>query len=355
MTDTRNRVRARELGFSPGILAPGRLNAVTDVAGVRVGHITLIEGQSIRTGVTAVLPHEGNLFQEKVHAGIAVGNGFGKLAGATQIAELGTLEAPVVLTNTLAVGTAVGAVVSWTLGRPGNEQVGSVNAVVGETNDGKLNDIRARAVSEDHVLAAVDGAGAGPVAEGCVGAGTGTVAFGLKAGIGTASRKLENRHGGFTVGVLVQANFGGTLIMDGRRVGESLGLLPFPGPDPSTGGSCMIVLATDAPVLERNLTRMAGRCFLGLARTGSYLANGSGDYALAFSTANRLRPGTNVAHVCEWPNNRMDPLFLAAVEATEEAVLNALCMAADMSGHRGLHVVALDLATLRRLLTAHGQ
>jgi D-aminopeptidase len=255
------RRRLRELGFAPGILPPGRLNAITDVEGVRVGHVTLIEGDSIRTGVTAILPHGGNPYREKVRAGLAAGNGFGKLAGATQIAEQGTIETPIVLTNTLAVGTALNALVAWALNHPDNEQVTSVNAFVGETNDGRLNDIRARAVTEAHVLAAIRSAQTGPVAEGCVGAGTGTVAFGLKAGIGTASRVLGDALGGFTLGVLVQANFGGTLMMDGLHVGEALGLPAgsHPAVDDVAGGSCLIVLATDAPVLERNLFRMAWR------------------------------------------------------------------------------------------------
>ncbi|MFP3942669.1 MAG: P1 family peptidase [Alphaproteobacteria bacterium] len=355
--NSRKRRRARELGLSPGILEPGPLNAITDVAGVRVGHVTLIEGASIRTGVTAILPHGGNLFQEKVRAGLAVGNGFGKLAGATQITELGVLETPVILTNTLAVGTAVNALVSWTLDHPDNEDVTSVNAVAGETHDGRLNDIRARAVTDAHVLEAIRAARGGAVAEGCVGAGTGTMAFGLKAGIGTASRRLSAHKSGFTVGVLVQANFGGVLMMDGLRVAEALGL-PIPGgldngpqaEGQSEGGSCMIVLATDAPVLERNLTRMARRCFLGLARTGAILANGSGDYALAFSTRNPVCRGSTAQTVEEWPNERMDPLFLAAVEATEEAVLNALCMATEMTGYRGRHAGVLDLEWLQRFV-----
>lgn len=352
------RTRVRELGLRPGILTPGELNAITDVAGVRVGHVTLIGGGSIRTGVTAIVPHGGNPFQNKVRAGLAVGNGFGKPAGTTQIGELGVVETPIVLTNTLAVGTAYNALVSWTLSCPGNERVTSVNAVVGEANDGRLNDIRNRAVTEAHALAAIDAARGGPVAEGCVGAGTGTMAFGLKAGIGTASRKLEAHHGAFTVGALVQANFGGMLTIDGLRVGEALGLPVLRSADEKKrraegtpeGGSCMIVLATDAPVLERNLARLARRCFLGLARTGAFLANGSGDYALAFSTQNIVRTGGEFATVQEWPNERMDPLFLAAVEATEEAVLNALCMATDMTGFRGRRARALDLEWLRALV-----
>jgi len=346
------RRRARELGLTPGILTPGRLNAITDVANVRVGHTTLIERRSIRTGVTAILPHGGNPYQRKVRASLAVGNGFGKPTGVTQITELGTLETPIVLTNTLAVGTAVNALVSWTLSHPGNEDVRSVNAMVGETNDGKLNDIRTRAVTESHVLSAIAAAKEGPVAEGCVGAGTGVAAFGLKAGIGTASRKLGADRGGFSVGVLVQANFGGTLIMDGLHVAEALGVPTLSDEDgrPSDG-SCMIVLATDAPVLERNLARMAQRCFLGLARTGSFLANGSGDYAIAFSTRNVVTPVGEAASVREWPNERMDPLFLAAVEATEEAVLNALCMATDMTGFRGRMFSALDLEWLHSFVS----
>jgi D-aminopeptidase len=282
------RPRIRDLGVRPGIFPPGPGNAITDVAGVRVGHRTLIEGDSIRTGVTAILPHAGNLFQQKVPAAVYAANAFGKAAGFLQVRELGNLETPIVLTNTLAVGVAVDAVVAWTLARPGNEGVRSVNAVVGETNDGwAVNDIRARRVTASDVVAAIESAAAGPVAEGSVGAGTGTAALGWKGGIGTASRKLPERQGGVTVGALVQSNFGGVLTIDGVRVGERLGRYDFSDelerrPGPPESGSCMIVLATDAPLSSRNLERLARRAVLGLARTGSYKANGSGDFVIAF-------------------------------------------------------------------------
>ncbi|HVS02765.1 MAG TPA: P1 family peptidase, partial [Thermoanaerobaculia bacterium] len=283
--DGAERPRLRDLGVAPGVLPPGPHNAITDVAGVRVGHRTLVRGDSIRTGVTAVLPHGGNLVQEKVPAAAWVINGFGKAAGLLQVRELGELESPIVLTNTLAVGTAVDAVVRWSLAQPGNEEVGSVNAVVGETNDGFLNDIRALAVSREEVVAALSAAREGPVEEGSVGAGTGTVAFGWKGGIGTASRRLPASLGGWTVGALVQSNYGGLLSIVGVPVGEALGRVPFRDEGAgSGGGSCMIVLATDAPLSSRNLERLARRATLALGRTGSYVSDGSGDFAIAFST-----------------------------------------------------------------------
>ncbi|MGC8782030.1 MAG: P1 family peptidase, partial [Anaerolineae bacterium] len=316
------RPRARALGIAPGVLPTGPLNAITDVAGVRVGQVTLWEGEDIRTGVTAILPHAGNLFQEKVPAGLAVGNGFGKLMGATQIAELGEIETPIVLTNTLAVPRAADALLDWTLAQPGNEAVTSVNPVVGETNDGRLNDIRRRAVMAEHVLTAIARAAAGPVAEGCVGAGTGTVAFGWKGGIGTSSRRLPASLGDYTVGALVQSNFGGLLQVMGIPVGQKLGryYLKEQLEQGDADGSIMIVLATDAPLSDRNLTRLARRAFAGLARTGAAMSNGSGDYALAFSTAEAVRrtPERRRA-MAAWPdlpNDLMSPLFLAAIEAT---------------------------------------
>jgi D-aminopeptidase len=350
------RPRIRDLGVRPGILPAGKENAITDVAGVRIGHATLIEGDSIRTGVTAILPHGGNLFQSKVPAAVYVGNGFGKAAGFLQIRELGNLETPIVLTNTLSVGTAVEAVVAWTLEQPGNEEVRSVNAVVGETNDGRLNDIRARRVSAKEVRAAIAAARSGPVAEGSVGAGTGTVAFGWKGGIGTSSRALPAKLGGYIVGALVQSNFGGILTIDGVRVGEKLGKYDFredlAGPAAS-GGSCMIVLATDAPLSSRNLERLARRAVLGLARTGSYIANGSGDFVIAFSTANLVpyESGRPVRAVDELENDAVSPLFLAAVESVEEAVYNSLTRATSVTGHRGAKVEALPLDRLKALLT----
>ncbi len=338
------RPRARDLGLAPGVFPPGPLNAITDVAGVRVGQVTLVEGDSVRTGVTAVLPHGGNLFQEKVPGAVFVGNAFGKLAGSTQVRELGTIETPIVLTNTLAVGTAVEAVVAWTLAQPGNEAVRSVNALVGETNDGSLNDIRSLPVRREHVLAAIRSATGGPVAEGSVGAGTGTTAFGWKGGIGTASRRLPERFGAHTLGVLVQANFGGVLTMDGVPVGRELGRHAFasrdaaadaPRPGDRADGSCMIVVATDAPLSARDLERLAARALFGLARTGSSFSNGSGDYAIAFSTAEdlRVRHGEEAARERTLlPTDALSPLFQAALEATEEAVLNALLRATTVTG-----------------------
>lgn len=343
------RTRPRELGLAPGILPTGPLNAITDVAGVRVGQVTLWEGDDIRTGVTAILPHGGNLFQEKVPAGLAVGNGFGKLLGATQVAELGEIETPIVLTNTLAVPRAADAILDWTLAQQGNETVTSVNPVVGETNDGRLNDIRRRAVTVEHALAAITCAADGPVAEGCVGAGTGTVAFGWKAGIGTSSRRLPAGLGGYTVGVLVQANFGGVLQVMGIPVGQKLGryYLQDQLERGDADGSIMIVLATDAPLSDRNLTRLARRAFAGLARTGAAMSNGSGDYALAFSTAEAMhRTPARRKAVALWPdlpNDLISPLFLAAIEATEEAIYNSLFCAVTVTGYRGHTVEALPL------------
>ncbi len=335
------RPRAREIGIRPGVLAPGPHNAITDVAGVRVGHFTLIEGESIRTGATALLPHEGNLYQEKVPAGIAVGNGFGKLMGITQVRELGEIETPIVLTNTLAVPRAADAVLDYTLAQPGNDEVRSVNAVVGETNDGYLNDIRARVLTADQIGRAIGSAASGPIEEGAVGAGTGTRAFGWKGGIGTSSRSLPESLGGYTVGVLVQTNYGGVLRIMGMPVGKQLDQYYLRGSvDSDEGdGSVMIVIATDAPVSDRNLERMARRAFLGIARTGSPMTNGSGDYAIAFSTAEAVRRTPErrdgVAAVTLLPNDRMSSLFEAVVEATEEAVYNSLLKARSMDGHRG--------------------
>jgi D-aminopeptidase len=350
------RPRIRNLGIKPGILAPGPENAITDVVGVRVGHRTIVEGDSIRTGVTAVVPHGGNLFQQKTPAAVYVGNGFGKAAGFLQVRELGNLETPIVLTNTLAVGTAVDAVVAWTLARPGNEAVRSVNAVVGETNDGRLNDIRARRVRPEDVVAAIETAKPGPVAEGSVGAGTGTVAFGWKGGIGTSSRRLPPALGGWTVGALVQTNFGGLLTIDGVRVGERLGRIPFReelAATPDAGrGSCMIVLATDAPLSSRNLERLAKRAMLGLARTGSYAANGSGDFVIAFSTKNLVpaEPARTLRAVEDLENDALDPLFLAVVESVEEAVYDSLTRATTVTGAGGRTVEAIPIDRLRALL-----
>lgn len=359
-TGPAERPRLRDLGVKPGIFQPGPLNAVTDVAGVRVGHKTIVEGETIRTGVTAILPHGGNLFQIKTPAAVFVGNGFGKAAGFLQVRELGSIETPIVLTNTLAVGTAVDAVVGWTLERPGNEKVVSVNAVVGETNDSCLNDIRARRVTGADVRAAIDAAASGTVTEGSVGAGAGTCALGWKGGIGTSSRVVPARLGGFTVGAIVQSNFGGVLTIDGARVGEILGRHDYRddvrAPDSLNGsgkdGSCMIVLATDAPLSSRNLERLARRAVLGLARAGSYMSNGSGDFVIAFSTAN-LEPHTSeklTRTVEDLRNDAMSPLFLAAVEAVEEAIDNSLLKATTVTGYGGRTVEAIPVDRLREIL-----
>jgi len=357
--------RIRDLGLEPGIFGPGPLNAITDVAGVQVGHQTLIEGDRVRTGVTAIRPHQGNLFREKVPAAVYVGNGFGKAAGFLQVQELGTIETPIVLTNTLSVGTAVEATVAWTLRQPGNEDVGSVNAVVGETNDGHLNDIRGQHVTPEDVWTAIDAAAGGPVREGSVGAGTGTTNFGWKGGIGTASRVLPAELGGYTLGALVQTNYGGLLRIDGVPVGEALGQYSYrsvveegtPGessPDTEDEGSCMIVLATDAPLAPRNLEHIAKRAILGLARTGSFMSNGTGDFVIAFSTQNRTE-GAEVQTVEQLANSAMSPLFLATVEAVEEAVYNALTAATTVRGRDGHVREALPLDRVETLLREAGR
>jgi D-aminopeptidase len=337
-----DRVRARELGIAPGVLAPGPLNAITDVAGVLVGHLTLIVGDSVRTGATAILPHGGNLYQNKVPAGVFVFNGFGKSAGLSQVAELGEIESPIVLTNTLSVARGVEAVLDWTLAQPGNEKVLSVNAVVGETNDGYLNDIRARSLTSAQMLQAIRSAHAGMVEEGAVGAGTGTVAFGWKGGIGTSSRRVPAVSGGWTVGILVQTNYGGVLSIDGRRIGEELGQFylkdELAGKSPD--GSIMVVIATDAPLSDRNLTRLARRAVAGIARTGSSFSNGSGDYVIAFSTAAEvLRTAAKRAgrgQFSELSNDNLSPLFEAVAEATEEAIYNSLFMATTTRSRNAL-------------------
>jgi D-aminopeptidase len=349
------------------VFEPGPSNALTDVDGVRVGHVTLIEGERVRTGVTAILPHAGNLFQDKVAGGVFIGNAFGKLAGSTQVQELGTIETPIVLTNTLAVGTAVEAVVADTLARAGNEPVRSVNAVVGETNDGwALNDIRSLPVTRAHVLEAIRTASAGPVAEGTVGAGTGTVCFGWKGGIGTASR-VVTAGDRWTLGVLVQSNFDGVLTIDGAPVGRELGRFAFgprragdpaaPHAPPARDGSCMIVAATDAPLAGRDLERLAARALFGLARTGSSYTNGSGDFAIAFSTAAsaRTRHGESVARARTLlPAEALSPLFQAALEATEEAVYNSLLRATTLSGN-GVTVEAIPVDRVRAILQKYGR
>jgi D-aminopeptidase len=355
------RPRARDIGLAPGVFAPGPLNAITDVAGVRVGHTTLINGDDVRTGVTVVVPHGGNIFQEKVPGAVFVGNAFGKLAGGAQVEELGTIETPIVLTNTLAVGTALTAVVAFTLAQDGNADVRSVNALVGETNDGwALNDIRSLPVTREHVLAALRGAASGPVAEGSVGAGTGTVAFGWKGGIGTASRALPARYGGYTLGVLVQSNFGGVLTMDGAPVGKEMGRYDY-APEPkgpsAPGGSCMIVVATDAPLDARGLKRLAARAVFGLARTGSSYSNGSGDFAIAFSTSpeGRVRHGDPVPRArAILPTEGASPLFQAALEATEEAVYNSLLQATTVTSRSGT-VEAIPIDRVRAILKKYGR
>ena len=348
------RPRAREAGIEIGILPPGPLNAITDVAGVRVGHVTLIEGERVRTGVTAILPHGGNLYQDKVPAGFAVANGYGKFMGSTQIEELGEIETPILLTNTLSVPEAAAGIVEWTLRQPGNEQARSVNAVVGETNDGFLNDIRARRVRSGDALAAIAAAREGAVEEGAIGAGTGTVAFGWKGGIGTSSRRLPASLGGYTLGVLVQTNYGGVLSVAGVPVGQALGqhYLRDELQSASGDGSVIIVIATDAPLSDRNLERLARRAFLGVARTGSPITNGSGDYAVAFSTHSGVRRTAQrraaAGSVEELPNDRVSPLFQAAVEAAEEAVINSLFAADAMAGHSG-RIEALPVEEVVRL------
>lgn len=376
------RPRVRDAGVKVGVLPTGPLNAITDVGGVRVGHTTLIRGDNIRTGVTAVLPHGGNLFREKVPGAVFIGNAFGKLAGSTQVTELGEIETPILLTSTLSVPRVADAVIDYMLALPGNEDVQSVNPLVGETNDGQLNDIRGRHITRDDVLAAIKNARTGPVEEGSVGAGTGTIAFGFKGGIGTASRKLPASLGGYMVGVLVQTNFGGILTINGAPVGRELGryflkediesanaprassngapALPDRTND-AADGSVIIVVATDAPADARNLRRMGARAIMGLARTGAAGTNGSGDYAIAFSTAAevRLRTTANSSarnaprDVKLLPNDAMSPLFLAVIEATEEAIYNSLFRATTITG-RGRTVEALPVERTLEILRKHG-
>jgi D-aminopeptidase len=364
-SSTAARPRVREFGIRIGVLDTGPLNAITDVSGVKVGHVTLSLGSDIRTGVTAIVPHGGNIFQEKVPAAVSVANGYGKLTGSTQVMELGTLETPIILTNTLSVPTAADALIDYTLGRAGNEGVESVNPVVGETNDGWLNDIRGRHVTKAHVLEAIQKAADGPVDEGAVGAGTGTVCFGFKGGIGTASRRLPAAKGGYTIGVIVQTNFGGVLMIGGVPVGEILteakkGTVPARGVGPRTDdGSCLIVVATDAPLDSRNLERLAKRALLGIARTGGYNSSGSGDYAIAFSTAPDLR----VPHRSQSPtqtvtllrDDHLSPLFQAAAEAAEEAILDSLFKSGRMEGKDGHVVEALPLEKIRDFLKRGGR
>lgn len=359
-----NRPRARELGITVGVLPTGTLNAITDVDGVLVGHTTIVRGDNIRTGVTAILPHSGNLFREKVPGAVFVGNGFGKLAGSTQVNELGEIETPILLTSTLSVPRVADFLLDYMLSLQGNEDVMSINPLVAETNDGYLNDIRGRHISREDVVAAIKGAKSGAVAEGCVGAGTGTIAFGFKGGIGTSSRKLPQRLGGYTVGVLVQTNFGGVLTINGAPVGRELGRYylkdELATPPNTPDGSVIIVIGTDAPVDARNLNRMAARAMMGLARTGGAASNGSGDYAIAFSTATdvRIKPlGQSERNAPRnqktLANDAMSPLFLAVIEATEEAIYNSLFKATTTTG-RGHTVEALPLDRTVEILRQHG-
>jgi len=338
------RPRARDLGISPGAMETGAVNAITDVPGVRVGQTTVIEGDKVRTGVTAVLPHGGNLFQQKVAGAVFVGNAFGKLAGSTQVDELGTIESPILLTNTLSVGAAMDAAVRWTLAQPGNENVRSVNALVGETNDGTLNDIRGLHVTREHVLSAIAGARDGIVEEGAVGAGTGTIAFGWKGGIGTSSRRVRQGDQGYTVGVLVQTNYGGKLMIAGVPVWKEMS--PRQGAVAPVDGSCMIVVATDAPLSARDLKRLAARAVYALARTGSTYSNGSGDFAIAFSTR-------SLGQV-SMPTDAVSGLFEATLDATEEAIYNSLLKATDTTAN-GRTIRALPIEELKGLLKKYGR
>jgi len=364
ITASNVRPRCSDLGLKVGILPTGALDAITDVAGVEVGQTTIIRGDDVRTGVTAILPHPDNLFREKVPGAVFVGNAFGKLAGSTQVNELGEIETPILLTSTLSVPRVADALIDYMLALPGNENVESINSLVGETNDGYLNDIRGRYITREDVFAAIKNAKGGTVEEGSVGAGTGTVAFGFKGGIGTASRHLPSKLGGYTVGVLVQTNFGGVLTIAGAPVGRELGRyylreeLQREGSATDQGkGSVMIVIATDAPLDARNLKRMAARAMLGLGRTGASGSNGSGDYAIAFSTAQQVRihseDKASLRHVELLSNDAMSPLFLAVIEATEEAVYNSLFRATALTG-RGRKVEALPIEKTIEILKKYG-
>jgi D-aminopeptidase len=357
------RPRVSDLGLKVGVLPTGPLDAITDVAGVEVGQTTIVRGDNIRTGVTAVLPHTGNLYREKVPAAIFVGNGFGKLTGSTQVDEMGNIETPILLTSTTSVPRVADAVISYMLALPGNEDVLSINPVVGETNDGYLSDIRGRHITPEDVFSAIKGAKGGAVEEGDVGAGTGTVVFGWKGGIGTASRRLPTIVGGYTVGVLVQTNFGGVLTIAGAPVGQELGqyylrqeLQQSGNGKDKADGSCMIVIATDAPMDARNLKRLAARAWLGIARTGGSASNGSGDYAIAFSTASEVRVHANsqalTPSMAVITNDAMSPLFLAVIEATEEAVYNSMFKATTLIGN-GHTVEALPIERTVKILKEH--
>ena len=361
------RPRVREVGITVGILPTGSLNSITDVAGVAVGHVTIVRGENVRTGVTAIVPHRGNLFQEKVPAAVFVGNGFGKLMGSTQVNELGEIETPILLTSTLSVPKVGDFLLDYMLSLPGNENVQSVNALVAETNDGFLNDIRGRHISREDVLSALRNAKSGPVEEGSVGAGTGTIAFGWKGGIGTASRKLPASLGGYTLGVLVQSNFGGVLSIDGVPVGIELGKYYLKDAITSSGsqsqirdlrsadGSIIILVATDAPLDHRQLSRLAARTMSGLARTGSAMTNGSGDYAIAFSTANRVNGADKVRNIQVVGNDSMSPLFQAVIEATEEAIYNSMFKATTVTGKEKRTIEAIPVDRVREVLRKYGK
>lgn len=350
--------RVRDYGIEIGVLKPGKLNAITDVAGVQVGQVTIIEGDSIRTGVTAILPHNGNIYQKKVPAAIYIGNGFGKLAGYSQVKELGNIETPIVLSNTLSVAAATEALISYTLALEDNEQVRSVNAIVGETNDGRLNDIRGRHVKESHVLTAIQNAQEGAIEEGNVGAGTGTICFGYKGGIGTASRIVPKSYGAYTVGVLVQTNFGGVFELNGVPIAKELNNYPNSFKH-DTDGSCMIVIMTDAPIDSRNLERLAKRSMLGLAKTGGIASNGSGDYVIAVSTAKtNIVPHSIDSVTLErklLKNDAMTPLFLATIEATEEAILNSLFAAKTMTGRDGYEIKSIPIDDIMKILKRYNK
>ena len=352
--------RLRDYGITPGVLSPGKYNAITDVAGIKVGHTTIVAGENIRTGVTAILPHDGNIYNLKVPAAIYIGNGYGKLTGISQVRELGNIETPVILTNTMSVPLAFDALITYTINESGNENVRSVNCIVGETNDGYLNDIRGRHVKETHVLEAIRNARGGMVEEGNAGAGTGTVCFGFKGGIGTSSRVLPESLGGYTVGVLVQTNFGGVLQIDGVPVGEELNRFSFSrNVNRGADGSCMIVVATDAPVDARNLERIAKRAIMGLARTGGIGSNGSGDYVIAFSVARQnLIDSAERSTVLKGEfmnNNSVSSLFLATIEATEEAILNSLFTAQTMTGRDGHTVEKLPIEDVLKIMRKYNR
>ncbi len=353
--DAQQHKTLREWGFPTGIFETGQYNAITDVPGVTVGHVTLIEGDSVRTGVTAIVPHQGDIFRNKVPAAIHVGNGFGKLVGTTQVRELGNIETPIVLTNTLSVAAGIEGVVRYTLMQPGNQDVRSVNAIVGETNDGRLNDIRGMHVTPQMVIDAINGAHGGPVEQGNVGAGTGTICFGFKGGIGTSSRVLPESLGGYTIGVLVQTNYGGILEIDGVQVGQRLHKHDFINhvrKSENVDGSCMMVVITDAPLDSRNLERVAKRAMMGMAKTGGIASNGSGDYVIALSVApdNLISDNAKMVTSTVLANGEMSSIFAATIEATAEALWNSLFMADPMTGRNGNHVDALPVEQVLEML-----